>query len=279
MNKHIPKLLAYMVVIGFLSSIIFWPPVIKWLPERISQEGKDIDVIMWAMVILSIVILAIVMALVMYSIRHFKAVPGEDIDGPPNHGHMPTEIVWIVIPTIIVVVISIWSGVILANAEETPPAGSSIDIGVDAYQFGWNFDYPKYSIKGAANLVMPIGKTAMFKIKARGGDLEAIESGKPKPDEESDVIHSFWVPEARLKEDAVPGYTTDTQWTPNKITLGVNSDGKKFWHKIDVVCAELCGSGHNAMRTHVCIVSEKAFTAWTKEPTKTCDDLYKELNA
>lgn len=263
MNKHIPKLLAYFVVIGFLSSVVFWIPQIDWLPARLTSEGDEVDVIFWAMVVMSVVILAIVMSLVIYSIRHFRAPDDEDLDGPPTHGHVPTEIVWIIIPTIIVVIISLWSGLILAKVEKKPAPGKSLEVHVDAFQFGWAFDYPKLtidgesvSIKGAPNLVLPIDKTAMFKIESRDGD----------------VLHSFWVPEARLKEDAVPHYQTVVQWTPTRTTLGKLS--------MQVVCAELCGSGHNAMRTDVCIVSQAEFEQWAVEkPAKTCEELKKELKA
>ncbi|MCW2973081.1 MAG: heme/copper-type cytochrome/quinol oxidase, subunit 2, partial [Thermoleophilia bacterium] len=66
-----------------------------------------------------------------------------------------------------------------------------------------------------------------------------------------DVNHAFWVPEARLKVDAVAGLPTYVQWTPYHISTPDET--------YQVVCAELCGSGHNTMRTPMCVISESNF--------------------
>lgn len=272
MSKHLPKLTVYFVVIGFLSSLVFWPAVITWMPALISDEGQAIDDIYWAMVILSVVILAIVMAIVVYSIRHFKAVPGDDSDGAHIHGHTVMEVMWIVMAAIIVLSISYASTVILVDAEEKPAAGTAqMPVNVEGFQFGWEFSYPEAGIKGATNLVVPVNTLMRFTIWSRPGD----------------VLHSFWVPEARLKIDAIPTalyekgeedgkqagdpkFSTPLQWTANKITI----DRK---HQYQVVCAELCGSGHNAMRTDMCVVDTATFDKWVAEKgTKTCSELAKE---
>jgi hypothetical protein len=71
-----------------------------------------------------------------------------------------------------------------------------------------------------------------------------------------DVIHSFWVPEFRLKEDAVPGKTTSIRLKPNRVG------------HYTVVCTELCGLGHSTMRSPVAVVSDQEFTAWLQRQTQ-----------
>ena len=71
--------------------------------------------------------------------------------------------------------------------------------------------------------------------------------------ESNDVIHSFWVPEFRLKSDAVPGLTTKIRLTPDRVG------------RYQVVCAELCGIGHAAMRQSVRVVPEDEFDSWLED--------------
>ncbi len=72
-----------------------------------------------------------------------------------------------------------------------------------------------------------------------------------------DVIHSFWVPQFRLKTDAVPGITTQIRVTPDKVGT------------YQVVCTELCGLGHATMRQTVRVVEQAEFDAWAKRGGKT----------
>src|SRR4051812_4342090 len=89
------------------AAITFLPPLINnsesdggWLPKLISEEGKSIDMLFWGLVILSIIIFAIVGAVIVYSLVHFRAAPGDLSDGEHIHGNAKMEIAWIVIPSI-----------------------------------------------------------------------------------------------------------------------------------------------------------------------------------
>jgi len=99
--------------------------------------------------------------------------------------------------------------------------------------------------------------------KADGRDLTADEAtlldAQPifhGDSNDIDVNHAFWVPEARLKIDAIAGLRTYVQWEPTRVT-GPND-------RFQVVCAELCGSGHNGMRTDMCVVDAATFDWWIK---------------
>jgi cytochrome c oxidase subunit 2 len=103
---------------------------------------------------------------------------------------------------------------------------------VTAFQWGWKFDYPTYGVSGATDLYMPVNKQVVFKM------------------ESLDVIHSFFVPEFRMKQDVVPGRETELRVTPIEI-----GDYK-------VRCAELCGASHAYMLAPVHVVSQADFDAW-----------------
>lgn len=104
----------------------------------------------------------------------------------------------------------------------------------------------------------------LFEIRQRNADGPSLSreerdllDAQPEykgDDQYIDVNHAFWVPEARLKIDAVSGLQTYTQWSPDQVTEPGTS--------MQVVCAELCGSGHNNMRNEVCIVDRETFAWW-----------------
>jgi cytochrome c oxidase subunit II len=107
-------------------------------------------------------------------------------------------------------------------------------VNVTGQQFTWSFDYPSEKVK-SNTLVLPKDRPVEFRIHTK------------------DVLHSFWVPEFRLKSDAVPGLTTKIRLTPNRIG------------RYQVVCAELCGIGHSTMRQNVRVVATAAFDSWVDD--------------
>lgn len=250
-SKSLGLLALYFVAIATATSAVL--ALFPWLPDLASEEGQRIDMLWWVFVGMSVIILSIVMAIVVYSLLHFRVKGGDMSDGEPVHGHHTLELVWTVIPTLVVIAIGWFSYAVLTDNERGLHAGASgeprsgaavMDVRVHAFQFGWSFDYPEAGVKGATELVLPKGRLVRFHIDSKIGD----------------VIHSFWVPEARIKQDAVPGIVTKTQWTPSK--LG-------HWQ---VVCAELCGSNHNAMRAEVRVVTPDTFRGWLQDQRSGSDD-------
>jgi cytochrome c oxidase subunit 2 len=159
-------------------------------------------------------------------------------DGSPIHGHTGIEIVWTIIPTILVTAIAVYSGVALAQAEDVP--SDHRVIAVTAEQFAWTFTYPDIEVEGGrplttGELVVPVDQTIEFEITSK------------------DVIHSFWVPEWRMKQDAVKGVTTKTVVEPTKVG------------EYEVICTELCGLGHATMRSQARVLSMADFEAWVEE--------------
>jgi cytochrome c oxidase subunit 2 len=204
--------------------------LIPWLPVSASKEAGRIHFVYWFTTVIAIAVFAVVAAVLAYSIIHFRARPDDDSDGPPTHGHTTLEIVWTAIPAVLVTAISIVSAIVLAQNSD---AGSNpLVVKVTAQQFAWQFTYPNGKTYGF--LTLPIDRHVKLDITSK------------------DVIHSFWVPQFSQKQDAVPGQHNEIVVTPDR--LG----------RFPVICTELCGLGHALMRSHVDVVSEAKYAAFTK---------------
>jgi cytochrome c oxidase subunit II len=211
---------------------------IPWLPDAASEQAGIIDTVYWVVTIICVVVFAVVAGVSAYAVYKFRAPPGDTDDGSPIHGHTGLEIVWTLIPTILVTGIAVYSGVALAQAEDLPPDHRVVQVSSE--QFKWSFTYPDIEVEGGrplttGELVLPVDQTVRFEITSK------------------DVIHSFWVPEWRMKQDAVQGITTKTTVKPTE--LGT----------FPVVCTELCGLGHALMRSQAVVLTPADFEAWVRE--------------
>ena len=161
------------------------------------MQAERQDELYLALMIMSSFIFSIVVVFLGYSMWKFRgAARRRRPDGPPIHGNTTLEIVWTVIPTIIVVAFAFAAGVVLIRNEEKPK--DRLIVGVTAQQFAWTFDYGHG--KRSTILVLPVDRAVQFDITSKLHD----------------VIHSFYVPEFRVKADAVPGIMNHTYATPTK---------------------------------------------------------------
>jgi cytochrome c oxidase subunit II len=224
-----------MAAIGVVSAVAvaLVALLIPWLPDSASKEMDRITFTYWFATVICTGIFAVVVAVTIYSVRTFRVQPDDDSDGPPIHGHTGIEIVWTVIPTVLVTAIAIVSAVVLAQNGD---AGTNpLRVNVFAQQFAWRFEYPQQEGLRSGELVLPVGRSTEL-------DLQA-----------ADVIHSFWIPQMGQKQDAVPGIHTRLVITPTK--RGTYT----------VMCTELCGLGHATMRTQARVVSQREFRRWASE--------------
>jgi cytochrome c oxidase subunit II len=141
----------------------------------------------------------------------------------------------VTIPFIMVTALAIYGWIILDDLEAKQK--NEMVVKVTGQQFTWTFEYPSEKVN-SPELVLPVNRPVEFKIQTK------------------DVIHSFWVPQFRLKSDAVPGLTTAIRLTPNKTG------------RYEVVCAELCGLGHATMRQFVRVLPASRFDSWVSEQRK-----------
>jgi cytochrome c oxidase subunit 2 len=230
-----------LVVIGLIAggiataSAIFIP----WLPTAASRQAGRITFTYWFATIICLVIFAVVMAILIYSMINFRAKPGDWSDGPPVHGNTVLEVVWTVIPAVLVTSISIVSAVVLTkngNAGTNP-----LVVKVVGQQFAWSFTYPNR--KTFPILRLPIDRPVKLEITS------------------TDVIHSFWVPEFFQKQDAVPGQVNSLVITPDRL-----NDSKTPFYP--VICTELCGLGHALMRSKAVVMTQAAWQTWYRGSTQ-----------
>jgi cytochrome c oxidase subunit 2 len=218
---------------GIATAVAVLP---RWLPQDASRERGRIDFVFWFTIVICIVIFALVVAVLVYSIIKFRAAPDDDSDGPPIHGHTGLEIVWTLIPTLLVISIGIVSAIVLSRDDAV--GKNVLHVNVTAQQFAWSFQYPEAKNLTSGTLRLPVGRSVLLSFKAL------------------DVIHSFWVPEFGQKQDTVPGLHTQLHITPTKTGT------------FDVICTELCGLGHATMRTEAIVMTPAAFDKWLKSQTK-----------
>jgi cytochrome c oxidase subunit 2 len=222
---------AKMIGIGIVASLvgIAIALIIPWFPVSAAESADKIDTVYDVLLICSVPIFVLVMTVAIYSVWRFRARPGDMRDGAPIHGNTRLEIVWVTIPFLMVTALAIYGWVTLDDLEAKQP--DELIVNVTGRQFTWSFEYPAQKVE-ANELVLPKDRPVEFRIHTK------------------DVIHSFWVPEFRLKSDAVPGLTTKIRLTPDRIG------------RYQVVCAELCGIGHSTMRQNVRVVAPAAFDTW-----------------
>jgi cytochrome c oxidase subunit II len=213
---------------------------IDWFPAQGSTAAGDIDTLYDVLLIVSVPVFVLVMTVALYSVYAFRVKPGDTRDGAPIHGNTRLEIVWVTIPFIIVSILAAYGWIVLDDIEAKKP--KTLVVHVTGQQFAWSFEYPGQGKLQSNQLVLPKDRPVHFKINTK------------------DVLHDFWVPEFRLKSDAVPGITTDIRLTPSR--LG----------SYPVVCAELCGIGHSTMRQTVRVVTEDDFESWVADQQQSDED-------
>ena len=206
---------------------------INWDGQGASTAAPKIDHLLDVMIVLSSFVFSLVMVMLFYALWKFKAKPGDESDGEPIHGNTRLEVAWTVIPTIIVLFGAGYSWSVLSDIEKLDKNPLTVDV--FSQQYAWSFSYPTMSgayVQGEMHV--PLNRQVQFKMHAQ------------------DVIHSFWVPEWRIKKDNVPGITTKAIVTPDKIGT------------YQLVCTELCGFGHATMRAKVVVESPAKFNEWVE---------------
>ena len=201
-------------------------------PSTGSDSGEAIRWLYWfVFAICAVVFVAVETALILFVIRFRRRGPTPpDAEGPQIHGNTRVEIIWTVIPAIILAGIAI---VVLARSSAVQATGGDrsdeLVIRVEGHQFYWEYVYPDGQIS-IDTLILPVDRPVKLELVSY------------------DVIHSWWVPDITGKRDAIPGKTNTLNFTPNR--EGV-FEGK---------CAELCGVLHAVMPTVVEVVTETEFT-------------------
>lgn len=210
-----------------------------WLPDQASTVAGPIDdmfyLILW---ITSAVFVGVFVTQIYFMIRYRRRDGGKAIY---SHGNNRLEIAWTILPALILVFLGVISQSLWSEIKQQVPADSeAFTVELRPRQFQWDVRYSgsdgKFGtaddINAINNLHVPIGKPVLLNMTAQ------------------DVIHSFFVPEFRMKQDAVPGMMTQLWFTATKTG------------EFEIACAELCGLGHYRMRGKVFVHSQQEFDTW-----------------
>src|SRR3954449_237847 len=238
---------AQMAIVGVVASVLGIAAglAINWFPPAASTQADEIDTLWDVLLIASVPVFVLVTTVIGFSILNSRMRPGEEgIDGPPIHGNTRVEVIWTAIPATLIVGLVIYAYVVLRDIEKTPALAAGQKervVKVFGEQLAWTFEYNEGGRRFRnAQLYLPEGESVKFEVQAK------------------DVIHDFWVPDFRMKIDAVPGITTSYRVTPKSSALGNHQ----------IVCAELCGLGHAFMRQTAHVMTRPQFTAWVRKQTQ-----------
>lgn len=200
----------------------------SWLPEAASEIASKVDGVLVAITVISFIFFILVSAaLVILAVKYRRR--GSIGPTPSITGNETLEIIWTVIPSVILVAIFI-HGVVVFNELRTPP-DEAVEVTVIGKQWLWQFEYPD-------------GRKTINELNVRQNTpVKMIMRA-------DDVLHSFFIPAFRVKQDILPGRFTQLWFTPTKVGSFI------------IFCAEYCGSGHSQMLGRVNVMSPEAFARW-----------------
>jgi cytochrome c oxidase subunit II len=203
------------------------------MPVPASAQAAPIDWLWDLQVKIIAFLFALIVVPMLYSLLFFRRRKGDTTDAAHVEGNTNLEIAWTIVPLFVVIGLAFIGAQNLAETRRVDPG--AMVVNVTGFQWGWRFDYPDYGIT-STELYLPVNKQVLLKMTS------------------TDVLHSFWVPEFRVKQDLVPGRITELRITPTII-----GDTYK------VRCAEICGTSHAYMENPVIVVDDLNFDAWVVE--------------
>ena len=247
------------------------------MPVAASAEASQVDGLFNLMVTIACGLFIIVQGTLIFCVIKFRRREGDTTDGPPIEGNVPLEIVWTAIPTIVVFILTIYSfevynnmggldpmasmashhlapsqehqdhnmvamasnqGQISLGLGDTPNENgkSPIYVNVNGIQYAWIFNYTESGIV-SGELHVPVSHPVHLNLQA------------------GDVIHAFWLPQFRIKQDTIPGRDATLVFTPTVIG------------EYPIICAELCGAYHGGMKSRLYVMSETDYDQWLQENT------------
>ncbi len=198
-----------------------------------SDFGGAIDslwdkLLFWGTLVFVLVEAALIFVVVRYRHREGRPEPKH------VHGNTTLEILWTVLPAVILVLIAVPTVKTIFRFQAAAPA-NALQVNVTGHQWWWEFEYPQYGFRTANELYLPVGRTVNFHLRTQ------------------DVLHSFWIPQLGGKRDLITNRTNYLWFTPDS-TLG--SD---VWNGF---CAEYCGASHANMKFRAFTIPAAEFERW-----------------
>ena len=232
--------MRHFVVVGILVivvSVLAYAGLmaVGLMPVAASAQSVPIDRLLnleWATISF---LSALILVPFTYSLVVFRRKKGDTTDATHVEGNTNLEIAWTIVPLFLVMAFAYLGAGNLAQIQRADP--DAMVVKVTAQQWSWSFEYPSYGVT-STELHLPVDKQVLLQMTSR------------------DVIHSFWVPEFRPKQDLVPGRITQLRITPTLIG------------NYKVRCAEMCGTSHAYMEQPVVVTNKADFDVWMGEEVK-----------
>ena len=260
-----PAILTLLLGMALVLTGLWVGQNVSLLPLDASSNAPVYDELFKVLFSIGTILFVGIVGLIVYSLVRFRRRASDLGDGVAIEGNLPLEILWTAIPAVVVLFVGIYSydiydrmgGMTPLNdhamhamhgdaADQRTWAGISpiategqegltpLPIDVTAMQFAFIFHYPGADIT-SGELHVPLGQPVALQMRA------------------NDVIHAFWVPQFRLKQDVIPGQPTLLSFTPTRTG------------RFPIVCAELCGPYHGGMRSTVIVEEPETFAAWVAQ--------------
>jgi cytochrome c oxidase subunit II len=233
-----------MMLAGMLLNALPGLPLAKggstfWMPADAATGAAAVDGAFYFILWVSIVFFALIVGLMLWFVIRYRRRPGHmQAEHSPHHS-MALELTWTIIPVILVAVMFV-IGFKTFLDEATPP-DNSYEIKVHAQKWKWLFEYPNGWID--TELHVPLNEPVQLLMDS------------------TDVIHSFYVPDFRVKKDVVPGRYT-------KVWFEATEAGEH-----NLFCAEFCGTGHSDMITKVIVHQPGGFETWLQTAANVYDTM------
>jgi cytochrome c oxidase subunit 2 len=232
--------MKHFIVVGILvilvtALLLFGLQQVNLLPTAAARQATPIDQMFTLEFAVIAFLFSLIVVFMVYSIVVFRRKKGDTTDARHIEGNQRLEIVWTAIPLATVLGFAYLGSHALAETTRVDPG--ALEINVIGSQWSWRFEYPELGIQ-TNELRMPLNRQALLHLSS------------------TDVIHSFWVPEFRVKQDALPGgkkFVRDLRVTPDKVG------------KYTLRCAELCGLNHTYMEAPVVVMASADFDAWAAQ--------------
>lgn len=227
------------VVIGGLIIGQFAPSM---LPIAGSSQAVQVDQLFQVMLVIGGAIFLLVEGLLLISAIRWRHRKGDNSDGPPVHGNTTLELVWTIIPAVIVIMLTIYAYTVWNNTRAAQ--ASEQEVGALGQRFAWTFSYEAGLDDLPANVDVATLPDPALQATLTGGEKVVFQSPQLHTwvgqqvnvvMHTDDVNHAFWIPGMRIKQDLLAGLVTNIRFNP--IQAGVYR----------IVCAELCGGGHGSM--------------------------------
>ncbi len=198
-----------------------------------TDFNRDVGSLFSLLIWLGLAVFVFTELMLVYAMWKYRSRPGNTRKPEQTHGNTKLEILWTVIPAVVLAVIAVPTVQTIFKTQGAARAGA-LQIEVVGHQWWWEFVYPEYGFKTANEVYLPIGRTVNFHLKTH------------------DVIHSFWIPGLGGKRDLVNNRTNFLWFTPDSTTEDA----------FNGFCAEYCGTSHANMRFKAFTVTAEQFASW-----------------